>query len=119
MTAEEQLASKLELIKDSIVGFKFAIEAMEKRADKFERELAECRSKVIDLSDSDIRSGAQLAVIETSMSTMSHDLRSVRNSVLGAILAAVITWVGGTALSTVYHQPAPVTQNTGKSTTHR
>jgi hypothetical protein len=114
MTAEEQLASKLELIKDSIVGFKFAIEAMEKRADKFEKELAECRSKVIDLSDSDIRSGAQLAVIEASMSAMSSDLRSVRNSVLGAILTAVIIWVGGTALSTVYRSPVPATHNVEK-----
>jgi hypothetical protein len=114
MTAEEQLASKLELIKDSIVGFKFAIEAMEKRADKFERELAECRNKVVDLSDSDIRSGAQLAVIETSMSTMSSDLRSVRNSVLGAILTAVIIWVGGTAFSTVYRSPVSPTQTLTK-----
>lgn len=107
MTAEEQLASKLELIRDSITGFKFAIEAMEKRADKFERELAECKSKVIDLSDSDIRSGAQLAVIESSMSAMSHDLRSVRNSVLGAILTAMIIWIGGTAFSTFHRSPVP------------
>jgi chromosome segregation ATPase len=114
MTAEEQLASKLELIKDSIVGFKFAIEAMEKRADKFERELAECRSKVVDLSDSDIRSSAQLAVIEASMSRVASDLRSVRNSVLGAILTAVIIWVGGTAFSTVYRSPVPQTQSAGK-----
>jgi hypothetical protein len=114
MTSEEQLASKLELIKDSIIGFKFAIEAMEKRADKFERELSECRSKVVYLSDNDIKSGAQLAVIETSMTAMSHDLRSVRNSVLGTIFAAVIIWVGGTAFGTVYRSPAPNTQIVGK-----
>jgi predicted DNA-binding protein (UPF0251 family) len=114
MTAEEQLAVRLESIKDSIVGFKFAIEAMEKRADKFERELAECRNKVVDLSDSDIRSGAQLAVIETSMSTMSSDIRSVRNSVLSAIFTALIIWVSGTAFSTVYRVPVPHIKTGGK-----
>lgn len=114
MTAEQELASKLELIRDSITGFKFAIEAMEKRADKFERELADCRAKVIDLSDSDIRAGAQLAVIESSMSAMSHDIRSVRNSVLGAILAAVIVWISGTALSTFYRSPVPTNHPAAK-----
>ena len=114
MTAEEQLTSKLESIKDSITGFKFAIESMEKRADKLERDLSECRSKVVDLSDSDIRSGVQLTAIESSIGAMLQDIRSVRNSVLAAILAAMIFWISGTALSTFYRSPVPTNHPAAK-----
>jgi predicted nucleic acid-binding Zn-ribbon protein len=50
MSPEEQLASKLESIRDSIIGFKFATDALENRADKIELELADCRSRIAELS---------------------------------------------------------------------
>jgi uncharacterized protein YoxC len=102
MTTEEQLASKLETIRDSIIGFKFATDALEARANKIELDLADCRSRVSDLSNTGIRVGEQLSVINKSMDIMSNDIRSVRNSVLSAIIGAMIIWVTGTAISTFH-----------------
>lgn len=100
MTTEEQLAAKLEVIRDSIVGFKFAADALEIRANKIELELADFRSRISELSNSEIRVGSQLANINKSMDAMSSDIRSVRNSILSAIMGALIIWVTGTAIST-------------------
>jgi hypothetical protein len=102
MTTEEQLAIKLELIRDSIVGFKFATDALEIRANKMESDLAECRSRISDLSNTGIRVGEQLSVINKSMDVMSTDIRSVRNSVLSAIIGATFIWLVGTAVSTFH-----------------
>jgi predicted nucleic acid-binding Zn-ribbon protein len=102
MTTEEQLAIKLESIRDSIVGFKFATDALEIRANKMESDLAECRTRISDLSNTGIRVNEQLSVINKSMDTMSTDIRSVRNSVLSAIIGATIIWLIGTAASTFH-----------------
>lgn len=102
MTPEEILAQKLESIRDSIVEFKFVTEALEDRANKIESDLTECRSKVAELSNFGIRASEQLGTINKSMDAMSNDIRAVRNSVLSAILVAVIIWVSGTAFSTIY-----------------
>jgi hypothetical protein len=102
MTNEEQLAAKLESIRDSIIGSKFVIDVLETRANKTELELAECRSRISDLSNTGIRVGEQLAVINKSMDMMSEDIRSVRNSVLSAIIGAMIIWVAGTVVSTFH-----------------
>lgn len=102
MTAEQELASKLEWIRDSITGFKFATQVLEDRADKVESELADCRSKIAELSNNAIGVEYQLSTNNKAMERMSTDIRSVRNSVLSAIIAAVIIWVAGTAFSTQY-----------------
>lgn len=102
MTTEEILAQKLESIRESIIGFKFVTEALEDRADKIESDLIECRSKVAELSNSGIRTSEQLGTINKSMDAMSNDIRAVRNSVLSAILVAVVIWISGTAFSTIY-----------------
>lgn len=104
MTTEEQLSSKLESIRDSIVGFRFATDALETRAHKIELELADCRNRVSELSSAGIRVGEQLHTINRSMDAMSTDIRAVRNSVLSAILAATLIWVAGTAFSTMQTQ---------------
>lgn len=114
MTADQDLASKLELIRDSITEFKFDILALEKGSAKIESELADCRSRIAELSNSEIRVGSQLATINKSMDAMSIDIRAVRNSVLSAILAAVIVWIGGTAFSTFYRSPVPTNHPTAK-----
>jgi hypothetical protein len=102
MTSEEHLTAKLEIIRDSIVGFKFATDALEIRANKIESDLAECRTRISDLSNTGIRVGEQLSVINKSMDAMSADIRSVRNSVLSAIIGATIIWLVGTAASTFH-----------------
>lgn len=99
---EEILASKLESIRDSIIGFKFATDALQNRADKIELELADCRSRIVELNNSGIKVGEQLGTINKSMDTMSVDIRAVRNSVLSAILGATIIWIAGTAVSTFH-----------------
>jgi predicted nucleic acid-binding Zn-ribbon protein len=115
MSPEEQLASKLESIRDSIIGFKFATDALENRADKIELELADCRSRIAELSNTGIRVGEQLATINKSMDAMSVDIRAVRNSVLSAILAATVIWIAGTAFSAMYGNRA-VPAVAGRST---
>lgn len=102
MTIEQELALKLESIRDSITGFKFATEALEDRADKMEVELADCRSKISILSNGAIGVEHQLSTNNKAMEIMSNDIRNVRNSVLSAILTAVILSVAGAASSTFY-----------------
>lgn len=102
MTAEEQLALKLESIRDSIIGFKFATDALENRADKIELELADCRSRIAELSNTGILVGEQLRTFNKSMDAQSVDIRAVRNSVLGAILTATVIWIAGTAFSAIH-----------------
>lgn len=99
---EEILATKLESIRESIIEFKFATDALETRANKIETELVDCRSRIAELSNFGIRTSEQLGTINKSMDAMSADIRAVRNSVLSAIVAAMILWVSGTAFSTIY-----------------
>jgi hypothetical protein len=115
MTAEEQLASKLESIKESIIGFKFATDALEARAAKIELELSDCRSRIAELSNAGIVVGEQLRTFNKSMEAQAVDIRAVRNSVLGAILTATIIWITGTAFSTIYNNRSPVPASEGRT----
>jgi hypothetical protein len=115
MTPEEQLANKLESIRDSIIGFKFATDSLESRADKIELELADCRARIAELSTTGILVGEQLRTLNKAMEAQSVDIRAVRNSVLGAILTATIIWIAGTAFSAVYTNRSVVPAVAGRS----
>lgn len=118
MTQEEQLTSKLESIRDSIVGFKFATDALETKADKIELELADCRARIAELSDAGILVREQLRSFNKSIEDEAIDFRAVRNSLIGAILTTVFIWIVGTAFSTIYTRnrlPAPTQAVAGRA----
>ena len=102
MTPDEQLALKLESIRDSIVGFKFATDALENRADKIELELADCRSRIAELNNANILISEQLRGVLKAMEVQTAATRAVQSNVIGAILVAIIISVAGTAISTFY-----------------
>lgn len=110
MTPEEQLASKLESIRDSIVGFKFATDALESRADKIEMELADCRHRIAELSNANILISEQLRGVLKAMEAQFTATRAVQSNVIGAILVAVIISVAGTAVSTFYRSTGTTIQ---------
>ena len=110
MTTEEQLASKLESIRDSIVGFKFATDALENRADKIELELADCRARIAEISNANILTSEQLRSVLKAMEVQTTATRAVQSNVIGAILVAIIISVAGTALSTFYRSTGTVIQ---------
>jgi chromosome segregation ATPase len=96
---EQQLTTKLEAIRDSIVGFKFVTDSLLDRADKSESESANLRAELADLRNNTIRTDERIATIQRYLDTMSGDIRAVRNSVVGAVIAAVIIGVAGVAAS--------------------
>lgn len=113
MTPEEQLASKLELIRDAIVAVKFATEASESkssfisnalsaRVTKLESDLLECFAKIAELSSASILTSEQLRSVLKAMEVQTAATRAVQSNVIGAILVAVIISVTGTAVSTFY-----------------
>lgn len=109
MTTEEQLASKLESIRDSIVGFKFATDALEVRANKFELDLADLRARNAELSNAAIVVNEQLRAFNKSMDAQTADIRAVRNSVLAAILAATVLQVSSAAFTAMSTNRQPIT----------
>lgn len=107
---EQELAVKLESIRDSIVGFKFATDALENRAAKIELELADCRSRISELSSANILTSEQLRSVLKAMEIQTAATRAVQSNVIGAILVAVIISITGTAVSTFYRSGATIQQ---------
>jgi hypothetical protein len=98
-TPEEILQSKLESIKESIIGFKFVTDSLLDRADKSDLEMANCRSQINKIDSNGIRIDERIANIERYIDAMRGDIRAVRNSVVGAIIVASIVGLSGLAIT--------------------
>lgn len=104
MTIEDELRTKLESIRESIIATKFATESLLSRVTRIESDLYNSEDRIDLLSDKSIRTDETMKVILKSMGDMSTDLRAVRNSVLSTIVGASIIWALGTAFTTFYTQ---------------
>lgn len=102
-TSEELIAQRLELIRDSIVTFKHVTDTHDNRLDRLEKDLADCRERITEISDFKIIANQQIGTLLKAAEVMSSDIRSVRNSVLAAILTATFVWIAGTVF-TANHQ---------------
>lgn len=102
MTIEEELRTKLELIRESVTATKFATEALLSRVNRIESDLNNSDERVDSLSEKSIRIDETMKTILKSMSDMGTDLRAIRNSVLSTIMGASFIWLVGTAVTTFY-----------------
>lgn len=102
MTIEEELRTKLELIRESVTATKFATEALLSRVNRIESELNNSDERVDQLSEKSIRIDETMKTILKSMGDMGTDLRAIRNSVLSTIMGASCIWLVGTAVTTFY-----------------
>lgn len=110
MDSEEIIRTKLETLKDSIIGFKFAIDSLQDRADECELEIKNCQQKLDDLKYGSALNVERITAIQTKLTNMDSDIRSVRNSVLAAIATATIITVVGTAFAVNNGKILPLTQ---------
>ena len=104
MTIEEELRTKLELIRESVTATKFATEALLSRVNRIESELNNSDERVDQLSEKSIRIDETMKTILKSMGDMGTDLRAIRNSVLSTIMGASFIWLVGTAVTTFYNR---------------
>ena len=104
MTIEEELRTKLELIRESVTATKFATEALLSRVNRIESELNNSDERVDQLSEKSIRIDETMKTILKSMGDMGTDLRAIRNSVLSTIMGASLIWLVGTAVTTFYNR---------------
>ena len=103
----DQVASKLEIIRDGIIGSKYITDSLLDRADKLENEIRTQQAQFQDLSRNTIRTDARIATIERYLDGMNSDIRTIRNSVVGAIVVAIVIGVASIALSTVSRTTHP------------
>lgn len=102
MSIEEELRTKLELIRESVTATKFATEALLSRVNRIESELSNSDERVDLLSEKSIRIDETMKTILKSMGDMGTDLRAIRNSVLSTVVGASVVWITGTAITTLY-----------------
>ena len=102
MTIEEELRTKLELIRESVTATKFATEALLSRVNRIESELNNSDERVNELNEKSIRIDETMKTILKSMGDMGTDLRAIRNSVMSTITGASLIWLVGTAATTFY-----------------
>ena len=101
---DDRLRQQLESIKESIVGFKYMVDNAQDRLDKLERELLNSQSTIHDLKANVVRTDERIATIQKYLDGISGDIRSVRNSIVAAIIGALIIGTTGVALSTFHRQ---------------
>lgn len=97
---EDQIKTKLETIKESIIGHKFVVDNLLDRSDKIEIEMRSYQSQLQELRNNTVRTDERIASIQRYLDGMSHDIRTVRNSVVGAVIVAIVIGVSGVAVST-------------------
>lgn len=108
MTPEERLLSaKLEANRESIIGIKHVTDTLLDRVDKADTELNNMRVTIGRFENNSIRIDERIANIERYIDAMRGDIRSVRNAVVGSIIAATFIGIAGlavTGLSVQKHQ---------------
>jgi RNA processing factor Prp31 len=96
---ESMLATKLESIKESIIGFKYVTDSLLDRADKTDLELANVRATLGRFESNGVRIDERMANIERYIDSMRNDIRSVRNAVIGSMIAATFIGIAGLAVT--------------------
>ena len=110
MEIDEQIKSKLETIKESIIGHKFIVDSLLDRSDKLETELRNYQAQLQELRNNTVRTDERIATIQRYLDGMSTDIRAVRNTVVGAMIVATVVGVSGLALSALSrHSPTTST----------
>ena len=106
---DEQIKTKLETIKESIIGHKFIVDSLLDRSDKLETELRNYQAQLQELRNNTVRTDERIATIQRYLDGMSTDIRAVRNSVVGAMIIAVVIGISGVAVSTFSRTHTPTT----------
>lgn len=99
MTPEETLQLKLESIRDSVIGFKYVTDSLIERADKTELEVTNIRTSLGRFESNGVRIDERMANIERYIDSMRNDIRSVRNAVIGSMIAASLVGIAGLAIT--------------------
>ena len=98
-TPEEVTQTKLELIKEAIIGNKCTIDNLDHRSQNMEGRLGLVETHMHELHSSTIRTDERIATVQRYLDAMSIDIRAVRNSVVGAIFTAIVIGTAGLAFS--------------------
>jgi hypothetical protein len=98
MAEVTDLTAKLELIKEATIGFKFVAEDLQHRVEKLDIEQAVLRASINRFENQNIRTDERIANIERYIDAMRGDIRSVRNAVLGSVIAATLIGIAGLAI---------------------
>lgn len=101
------LTQKLQEIKESAIGFKYVTDALINRADKNESAINELRAVIARFENQNIRTDERIANIERYVDSMRNDIRSVRNAVVGSIIAATFIGIAGLAFAGLLVQKQP------------
>lgn len=98
---EQTLRESLSSVRESLLELKYALKNIDESSERFERNL-EIIEKDCDRSSTAVLSlNQRLSNVEDGMKNMNTDIRSVRNSVLGSLIVALLISVSGLAFSTV------------------
>ena len=96
---ERTIRESLQSTREALIGIKHAVEALLGRVNKLECDVNMDRENAIEMRSSAIRTDEQLKVIQGNQDRMSIDLRSIRNSVLAALIGATIIGLAGLAVT--------------------
>jgi hypothetical protein len=108
---ERIIRDSLQSTREALIGVKHAVEALLIRVNKLECDVNIDRDNASEMRSNAIRTEEQLKVIQGSQDRMSIDLRSIRNSVLAALIGASILGLAGLAVTGLNYQVLNNSQN--------
>lgn len=111
---ESDIKDKLEIIRELSIGFKHSIDNLRDDSDKTGSRIGLVEAKQHELSVLFSRADGRIATIEKSLDSMASDTRSIKNSVVGAIIVAIMIGIAGLAIESI-KQPSPTPQTTPRS----
>lgn len=82
---------------DTEIDLKYLVLAMENKVAQLDKDMARNTQSVSELQATAIRTDERIVVIQKYLNDMSADIRTVRNSILGAIVAATLIGIVGLA----------------------
>ena len=93
------LSIGLQNIKEALIGSKFVTDMLLNRVDKNEDRITNCESGIAELRNNSNIADERITTIQRCLDNMSGDTRTIRNAVIGAIIASLIMGVTGLAIS--------------------
>lgn len=98
-----------------MISAKIAIESATERMNKFDCDIDTNKSAIHEIKTNAVRLEERLFVIQKNQELQAADMRSIRNSVVGAIIGAIILGIGGLAVNSFHSPHSANTTNSSRS----
>jgi chromosome segregation ATPase len=111
---EQIIREGLSQAREALSEFRYAIKSVSESCDRNDKKLSNLDKEFDDLNDSNINIRGRLESLEESQKNMSADVRSIRNSIIGSLIVAVLIGMAGLAFTAIRTPQQSTTQSVNK-----